>query len=103
MARALGAKLGLPVIHLDTLFWKPGWVEGDPIAFRAAVDTTAVAERWLSDGVRTPYLWLEPPTPLCLWRVVRRALMDRASSGKTSRPAARTFSASLATNRRERR
>jgi len=24
---ALAAKTGLPVIHLDLHFWKPGWVE----------------------------------------------------------------------------
>ena len=27
LARRLGDKLGLPVIHLDVLFWRPGWVE----------------------------------------------------------------------------
>ena len=27
LSRQLGEKLGLPVIHLDRLFWKPGWVE----------------------------------------------------------------------------
>ncbi|MDP2124712.1 MAG: topology modulation protein, partial [Parvibaculum sp.] len=27
LARALGEKLALPVVHLDVLFWKPGWVE----------------------------------------------------------------------------
>ena len=26
-SRALSAKTGLPVIHLDVHFWKPGWVE----------------------------------------------------------------------------
>jgi len=26
LARQLGEKLSLPVVHLDKLFWKPGWV-----------------------------------------------------------------------------
>ena len=27
LSRKLGEKLGLPVVHLDKLFWHPGWVE----------------------------------------------------------------------------
>jgi len=42
-ARALGAKLEAPVTHLDALFWRPGWVEPEPEAFRSAVATVLVA------------------------------------------------------------
>ena len=31
LARQLGIKLELPVIHLDTYFWQVGWVESDPL------------------------------------------------------------------------
>ena len=27
LAQQLGARLDLPVIHLDALYWQPGWVE----------------------------------------------------------------------------
>ena len=27
LARQLGKKLNIPVVHLDKLWWKPGWVE----------------------------------------------------------------------------
>ena len=30
LARQLGEKTGLPVVHLDKLFWHPGWVESPP-------------------------------------------------------------------------
>ncbi|CAN5425511.1 hypothetical protein BH10ACI2_BH10ACI2_22620 [soil metagenome] len=26
-SRLLGAKLGLPVVHLDQLYWRPDWVK----------------------------------------------------------------------------
>ena len=29
-ARELGARTGLPVVHLDRLYWKPGWVPTPP-------------------------------------------------------------------------
>lgn len=85
LARALGAKYGLPVIHLDVLFWEPGWVESDPLRFREAVEAAVAAERWVSDGNFTgasamrlaradTIIWIEPPMMLCLWRAVWRAL-----------------------------
>ncbi|MGL4882562.1 MAG: hypothetical protein ACRC8K_16095 [Waterburya sp.] len=27
LAKSLGEKLNLPVIHLDTYYWQPGWQE----------------------------------------------------------------------------
>jgi adenylate kinase family enzyme len=27
LARKLGQRTGLPVIHIDTIHWQPGWVE----------------------------------------------------------------------------
>jgi adenylate kinase family enzyme len=38
LARTLGARLAAPVIHLDALFWKAGWVESDAADFKARVD-----------------------------------------------------------------
>lgn len=49
-ARRLGKITGLPVTHLDNLFWKSGWIEEDREVFlrkqQAAIDT----ERWIIDG-----------------------------------------------------
>ena len=50
LARQLGEKLNLPVVHLDKLFWKPGWVESS----REEIDEKICAElqkpRWIMDG-----------------------------------------------------
>ena len=85
LARALGARLGLPIVHMDTLFWKPGWTHSDPELFRLAVEAAAKGEAWIIDGnfisASTAHLaradtviWLELPRALCLWRAVWRAL-----------------------------
>lgn len=86
LARALGARLGLPIIHLDTLFWKPGWVESDPDAFRAALDAAVSEDRWVSDGNFTgasalrfaradTIIWIALPRWVCLWRAFRRSVL----------------------------
>jgi adenylate kinase family enzyme len=85
LACALGRRLGLPVVHLDTLFWKPGWVESDLAPFRAAVDEAAGGERWVMDGNFTSasplrfaradaIVWVDQPRLLCLWRAVWRSV-----------------------------
>jgi adenylate kinase family enzyme len=50
LAGALGEHFGLPVVHLDTLFWSPGWVESLPEPFRERVAEAAAGERWVIDG-----------------------------------------------------
>ena len=91
LARALGAALGLPVVHFDALFWKPGWVESAPQPFHAAVDRALAGERWVCDGNFTSVadislaradtiVWIDQPIALCLWRAVWRAL---TSLGRT--------------------
>ena len=85
LAVELGETLGLPVIHLDALFWKPGWesVPGDE--FRALVADIVKRESWVMDGhygssldIRLPaadtVVLLDLPRRVCIWRVVTRWL-----------------------------
>jgi adenylate kinase family enzyme len=48
LARKLGAKLGLPVVHLDALFYEPGWKPGDLGDRKIAAFLTEVAP--VADG-----------------------------------------------------
>jgi adenylate kinase family enzyme len=91
LARALGERLGLPVVHLDTLFWKPGWVESPIEEFRPRVEAAAAQERWIIEGNFTSasalrfaradtVIWIDLPILLCLWRAVRRVLLDYGRS-----------------------
>ena len=50
LARQLGDQLNLPVVHLDKLFWHPGWVEST----KEEIDEKIMAEmekpQWIMDG-----------------------------------------------------
>ena len=59
LARALGAKTGLPVVHLDRLYWQAGWVPVSTMDLRLAAADTVI---------------LDTPRLVCLWRVVKRRL-----------------------------
>ena len=90
-ARALGARLGVPVVHLDALFWEPGWKEPENEAFRARVAAALAGDAWVSDGnyvsrtfdLRLPradtVIFLDQPRWLCVFRILWRWL---TSSGR---------------------
>jgi adenylate kinase family enzyme len=49
-SRALSAKTGLPVIHLDVLFWQPGWVEPSETEWREKQRDLIAGDEWILDG-----------------------------------------------------
>lgn len=49
-ARKLGLLTGLPVIHLDREFWKPGWRAPAPREWQALSNRLADQPRWIMDG-----------------------------------------------------
>jgi adenylate kinase family enzyme len=83
LARTVGARLGLPVIHLDAEYWRPGWVEPSKDEWAQQVALLAAREAWVMDGnysgtwdVRLPraetIVWLDLPRPLYVIRTLRR-------------------------------
>ncbi len=50
LARQLGDKLGLPVVHLDKLFWKPGWVESTKEEIDEKIRQEMEKPQWIIDG-----------------------------------------------------
>ena len=50
LARQLGEKLDIPVVHLDRLFWKPGWVEECKDEFDRKLALELEKDRWIIDG-----------------------------------------------------
>jgi adenylate kinase family enzyme len=88
LARHLGARLGLPVVHLDTFHWKPGWVPTDKDTFRERVAATVDGDAWVMDGNYTApapiehrlsrahaVIWLDLPRhiyfPSAVWRAIK--------------------------------
>jgi adenylate kinase family enzyme len=50
LAQQLGQKLGVPVIHLDKLFWTPGWVSISKEEFNRVHEEAISKEKWIIDG-----------------------------------------------------
>ena len=50
LARQLGGKLNLPVVHLDKLFWHSGWVESTPEEIDAKIHAEMAKPQWIMDG-----------------------------------------------------
>ena len=50
LARQLGEKTGLPVVHLDKLFWRPGWEHISRDEFDVLHREALMGEKWILDG-----------------------------------------------------
>ena len=50
LARQLGKKLNLPVVHLDKLWWKPGWEQISREEFDALHRKALMGDKWIIDG-----------------------------------------------------
>lgn len=92
LARELGERLGVRVLHLDTMFWKPGWVPTPPDEFEALQRTELAAAEWIVEAQFDDMLpdWLDAADTVvfvdasaarCFWRVTRRRLSRHGSVG----------------------
>jgi len=84
-ARELAALTGLPSIHLDRHFWKPGWVQTPADEWAECVRQLSRGESWIMDGnyggsLRTrlercnAVVFFDLPRLLCLRGVLQRRL-----------------------------
>jgi adenylate kinase family enzyme len=90
-ALRLGRALGLPVTHLDAMYWTQDWREVDRELFESRQNEAVQSEDWVIDGgylasdgwraraERADVIVIaEAPLIVCLWRVVQRAFARRA-------------------------
>lgn len=83
LARQIGERLRLPVIHLDSEYWHEGWQETPKEDWARIVGELAQREAWVIDGnyggtmqlrvaAADTIIFLDLPPPLCAWRAFRR-------------------------------
>lgn len=88
LARAIGAKLDIPVYHMDReVHWLPGWVERDKAEKAPIVEAISARESWVFEGGHSStydvrlnradlLIWTHAPLWLRLWRVTWRSVRD---------------------------
>jgi adenylate kinase family enzyme len=50
LSMEVGRVLGLPVLHLDSLHWKPGWTAPGRETWRMTVGELVARDEWVMDG-----------------------------------------------------
>jgi adenylate kinase family enzyme len=84
-ARRLSAITGIPMVSLDALFWKPGWMPSDASEFEQRVAEAAHEPRWIMDGNYTSsgagelrrrladaVVWFDLPRRTCMTGIITR-------------------------------
>ncbi len=90
-ARKLGEILKIEVIHLDSHFWHPGWIETQKNEWPGVVEKLLEREAWIMDGNYSRTLekrilacdtifFLDLPRRICLARVLKRVIAYRNRS-----------------------
>ena len=91
LARKLGQCTGLPVVHIDTIHWQPGWVERTwDEKTRLCLEVEA-RDNWIFEGGHSAtwdnrvaradlLIWIDRSAPLRFLRVLLRALLHRGKS-----------------------
>lgn len=85
LALRLGEILSLPVVHLDSFYWRPGWEPTPKEEWEETVRRLAAGAAWVMDGnyggtldlriaASDAVVFLDKPRHLCLWRVTKRRL-----------------------------
>ena len=85
LARQMGDILNLPVVHLDKLFWHPGWVDSTQEEMDEKIHAALQEPQWIMDGnfnrtlpKRLEYcdavIYLDFSRIACLLGVIKRIL-----------------------------
>ena len=84
-SRQLGEKLGIPVVHLDKLFWHPNWTRTPEDEWVEIVQREIARDEWIMDGnfgstremrmqACDTVIFLDMPRWLCIYRILKRTI-----------------------------
>ena len=87
LAIKLHEKLGFPLYHVDKYQWAPGWQRVNPAIVEKKHTELCNQEAWIIDGLGVKFfkhriekadivVFLDMPTSMCLWRVIKRSLFN---------------------------
>ncbi|WP_213807556.1 adenylate kinase [Granulicella sp. dw_53] len=87
LARTLSTRMALPLIHLDQLYWSPGWVEPERHQWQQQIAEVLANPSWIIDGnyggtvamrlaAADTAILLDLPRSLCLRRALQRILLS---------------------------
>lgn len=88
VAKEIASRLRLPLVHLDALYWQPGWRATEKDVWDRTVRELIAAPCWVMDGNYGGTLdarlarcdavvFMDLPRVVCLWRVFKRVLEFR--------------------------
>jgi adenylate kinase family enzyme len=97
LARELAVRTGLPLVHLDRLYWKPGWTQTPAEEWQAVVRDVVAGERWVLDGnygstlelrlaAADTAIYVDMSRRTCLRRAVWRWLRWRGRATRSDLP-----------------
>lgn len=90
-ARKLGELTNLPVIHLDSLYWKAGWIASNDEEWDQMIEELVLRRSYIMDGNYSRTLekrlveadtvyFFDLPRYICIYRTIKRRIMNH---GKT--------------------
>ena len=91
LAERLSERTGIPVVHLDPIFYREGWRPRPRPEAVAALERALAGEQWIADGNfldagdsrferADTVIFLDLPRWLCVARILWRRVRDRGKS-----------------------
>ncbi|MBI1308343.1 MAG: AAA family ATPase [Proteobacteria bacterium] len=85
LAKAIAKKLKAPLLHMDGIYWLPGWVKNSDTDFERKLNAFCKKAVWVTDGNYSrlsalrvqradTLIFIDLPRWLCFWRIFKRSL-----------------------------